>query len=258
MSAIDVAHRQSGDGPPIYLVHGIGSRKEQWDPLIEVLSPEFTCVSFDLRGHGHSPVPEPPYDLDQLVDDLEALRARLGHEKIHVVGHSLGGMIGPAYARAHPDRVLSLGLLSTAAGRDEDDRAKLAGVLDALRKNGIAETLDTLVDRWFTDDFIAAHPEVIEMRLKQVIDTPKDVFLSVFDIYATCEMGPWLHQVTCPCLVLTAEFDGGCNPRLNTFIAGELPNAELVILPELKHDILNEASDRVANPVLEFLRRNRA
>ena len=255
MSAADIATTVRGKGPPLYLVHGIGSRKEQWNPLVDALEDEFTCVSCDLRGHGESPVPETPYRLDQLVEDLEALRARLGHERIHVVGHSLGGMIGPAYARAHPERTLSLGLLSTAAGRSEEDRAKLSGVLHALRSNGVARTLDTLVDRWFTDEFLARRPDVVQRRLKEVVDTPENVFLSVFDIYAGTEMGPWLHEIECPCLVLTAEFDGGCNPRLNRFIAGQLQRSELAILDGLKHDILNEASDRVAGPLLEFLRR---
>ena len=254
MSAVDVACSARGNGPPLYFVHGIGARKEQWNTLIDALEGEFMCVSYDLRGHGESPVPDTPYRLDQLVEDLEALRARLGHERIHVVGHSLGGMIGPAYARAHPERVLSLGLLSTAAGRSEEDRAKLAGVLEALRTNGVARTLDTLVDRWFTDEFLARRHDVVQRRLKEVVDTPEHVFLSVFEIYASTEMGPWLHEIECPCLVLTAEFDGGCNPRLNRFIAGELKRSELVILDGLKHDILNEASDRVAGPVLEFLR----
>lgn len=255
MSAVEVAASVRGEGPPLYLVHGIGSRKEQWIPLIEALEGEFTCVSFDLRGHGESPVPDPPYCLAELVEDLEALRERLDHERIHVAGHSLGGMIGPAYARAHPERMLSLGLLSTAAGRSEDDRAKLAAVLGALRNDGVAGTLDTLVDRWFTDEFIAARPDVVQRRLAEVVETPVNVFLSVFDIYASTEMGPWLHEIECPCLVLTAEFDGGCNPRLNRFIAGELKRSELVVLDGLKHDILNEASDRVAGPLLEFLRR---
>lgn len=255
MSAVDVASSVRGSGPPLYLVHGIGSRKEQWNPLIAVLEGEFTCVSFDLRGHGESPIPDTPYTLDQLVEDLEALRARLGHERIHVAGHSLGGMIGPAYAQAHPERTLSLGLLSTAAGRSAEDRAKLAGVLEALHTNGIERTLDTLVERWFTDEFLARRSDVVQERLKQVIDTPAHVFLSVFEIYAGTEMGHWLHEIECPCLVLTAEFDGGCNPRLNRFIAGELKRSELVILEGLKHDIINEASDRVAGPLLEFLRR---
>ena len=254
MSAVDVACSARGSGPPLYFVHGIGARKEQWNTLVDALEGEFMCVSYDLRGHGESPVPDTPYRLDQLVEDLEALRARLGHERIHVVGHSLGGMIGPAYARAHPERVLSLGLLSTAAGRSEEDRAKLAEVLEALRTNGIANTLDTLVDRWFTDEFLARRRDVVQRRLKEVVDTPEHVFLSVFEIYSSTEMGSWLHEIECPCLVLTAEFDGGCNPRLNRFIAGELKRSDLVILDGLKHDILNEASDRVVGPLLEFLR----
>ncbi|MCZ6579201.1 MAG: alpha/beta hydrolase, partial [Gammaproteobacteria bacterium] len=125
MSAVEVSYRVEGTGPPLYMVHGIGARKTAWDALIAGLKDEFTCVSYDLRGHGDSPVPPTPYSLDELVEDLEALRSRLGHVQIHVIGHSLGGMIGPAYARAFPERTLSVGLLSTAAGRTEEDRAKL-------------------------------------------------------------------------------------------------------------------------------------
>ena len=164
-------------------------------------------------------------------------------------------MIGPAYARAHPERTLSVGLLSTAAGRSEEDRAKLAAVIAALTTDGIPQTLGTLADRWFSDQFQTKRPEVVRAKLREVIDTPEDVFLSVFEIYATSEMGPWLKEIECPCLVLTAEFDGGSNPRLNRFIAGELQNSELVILDGLRHDILNEAPERVAGPLLDFLRR---
>jgi pimeloyl-ACP methyl ester carboxylesterase len=217
------------------------------------LSDRFTCVSYDLRGHGDSPQPPTPYSLDQLVEDLEALRARLGHERIHVAGHSLGGMIGPAYALAHPQNTLSVALLSTAAGRTDEDLAKLRAVGEAMEQNGIAETLSTFVARWFTDAFIEAHPEAIEARLQQVIDTPAEVFLSVFWIYATTEMAPWLHRVECPCLVLTGEFDGGCNPRLNRFIHDQLPNSRLVILPDLKHSLMIEASDRVLPQLRKFL-----
>lgn len=255
MSAVEVACRQQGSGPPLYMVHGIGSRKEHWNPLIEVFAESFTCVSYDLRGHGESPVPPTPYNLDELVEDLEALRVKLGHEQIHVIGHSLGGVIGPAYAHAHPERALSLGLLSTAAGRSEQDRAILFGVMEKMRIDGIPQTLDTFVERWYTDEFIAARPDVIATQLKRVTETPEDVFLSVFEIYASSETGPWLPDITCPCLVLTAEHDGGSNPRLNRFIAEQLPDSELVILPHLKHDILGEASEQIAGPLGTFLGR---
>jgi len=105
-----------GDGPPLFLIHGIGASRHSWDGVVQRLSQKYRCITYDLRGHGLSPVPPPPYSLDDLVEDLEALRQELGIAKAHFIGHSLGGMIGPAYARRYPERVLSLGLLSTAAG----------------------------------------------------------------------------------------------------------------------------------------------
>ena len=257
MTAIDVSYTVSGEGPPLYMVHGIGSRRVTWDGLLPGLEEHFTCVRYDLRGHGESPVPAVPYSLDDLVDDLEALRVRLAHDRIHVIGHSLGGQIGPAYARAHTEHAASLVLLSTVAGRTADDSARVNGVVARMRAEGVESVLGTLLDRWYTDDFIEARPDAIRNRIEQVLGTPEEVFLSVFDVYAGAEMAPWLHEISCPCLVMTGEFDGGCNPRLNRFIAGELPDAELVILDDLKHSILVEAPDRVLGPVRDFLIRHR-
>ena len=250
------AYSVEGSGPPLILIHGIGASRHSWDGLVARLKSDFRCVSYDLRGHGTSPVPRPPYTLDDLVDDLETLRAELGIERAHFAGHSLGGMIGPAYARKFPERVLSLGLYSTAAFRTPDDSAKVRGVVSAMRSKGIPPVLETLKERWFTPEFAARCPQVIERRMQQVIDTDKEVFLSVFDIYAETEMSPWLADIEQPCLVLTGENDGGCSPRLNERIAEALPNSELVILPQLRHAILLEAPDRVAEPVLAFLKRH--
>ncbi len=251
--AISCACSIEGKGPALFLIHGIGARRATFTGLVAALKDRFTCISYDLRGHGESPMPSGQFGLDDLVDDLEALRARLGIEQAHFAGHSLGGMIGPAYARRYPQRVLSLGLWSTAAFRSEDDSAKVKAVVAAMREKGIDKVLDTLTARWFTDAFAAAHPEVIERRKKQVMDTPADVFLNVFDIYAETEMGPWLHEIAAPAMVLTGENDGGCNPRLNRLIAAAMPNAELVVLPELKHAIFIEATDQVVPHVRRFL-----
>jgi pimeloyl-ACP methyl ester carboxylesterase len=256
MSSIDVSYRIAGAGPPLYMVHGIGARKTTWEALIENLSTDFTCVSFDLRGHGESPVPPVPYSLDELVEDMETLRKRLGHEKIHVVGHSLGGQIGSSYARTHPECVDTVVILSTAAGRTEEDSAKVKGVVNLMREKGVSPLLKTLINRWFTDEFIANYPYFVEARIKQVVETPKDVFLSVFDIYAAPEMLPWLPQLDCPCLVMTGEFDAGCSPVLNKLIADKIPNAELVILEKLKHSILVEGPEKVLPPLRDFLVRH--
>jgi 3-oxoadipate enol-lactonase len=258
MAAIQSAFSVEGSGPPLILIHGIGASRHSWDGLVQHLRGEFRCISYDLRGHGKSPKPAPPYTLDDLVDDLEALRAELGIERAHVAGHSLGGMIGPAYALRHPSRVASLGVYSTAAFRTAEDSTKVKAVVAAMRSNGIAPVLETLKERWFTPEFAARRPEVIERRMQQVIDTDKEVFLSVFDIYAGTEMAPWISRVGQPSLVLTGEHDGGCPPRLNQEIAQAMPAAELCVLPRLRHAILLEAPDEVAPPVLSFLRRHAA
>ena len=134
---------------------------------------------------------------------------------------------------------------------------KLTGI-EALHPQfvGLDNYRNALTDRWFTDAFAAQNPDVIERRKQQVMATPAEIFLNVFDIYAESEMSPWLHEVTAPSLVLTGELDGGCNPRLNKQIAAALPKSELVILDGLKHAIMIEASDRVAPPVRQFLLAN--
>ena len=251
--AIDCDMTVEGAGPPLVLVHGIGAARDAWRFMVPVLKDHFTVISYDLRGHGTSPVPEGEFGLAELVADLERVRERSGFRQVNVAGHSLGGQIGPAYARAHPDRVLKLGLLSTAAFRTDDDSAKVWGVVKAMEDNGIPQVLETLTARWFTDAFIAANPDLVERRLKQVVDTNATVFMNVFRIYAGVEMGPWLHEVTAPSLVLTGENDGGCNPRLNRLIDEALPDSELVILPHVKHSILVEAPDEVSGHLIRFM-----
>ena len=66
-------------------------------------------------------------------------------------------------------------------------------------------------------------------------------------------MSPWLNQIKQPCLVLTGENDGGCNPRLNKLIADSLPHSELCILDKFKHSILIEAPEIVGRQVRDFL-----
>jgi pimeloyl-ACP methyl ester carboxylesterase len=254
--AVEVVHKITGRGPPLILIHGIGARKTAFDRLTEALKDRFTCIAYDLRGHGESPVTPPGFGLEDLVDDLEALHDRLGIGPAHVAGHSLGGMIGPAYARRRPDRVLSLGLWSTAAFRTDEDSARVKAVVAKMREVGIGPTLDTLTARWFTDAFAAANPDVIDWRKRQVMDTPADIFLTVFDIYAGTEMAPWIGAVKVPAQVITGEHDGGCPPRLNEQIAAAM-GAELVVLEGLKHAILIEATDRVAPHVVRFLESRR-
>ncbi len=245
---------ENSTAPALFLIHGIGAAIDTWRFLLPVLTPHFRVITYDLRGHGNSFIPTEPITLNHLVDDLENLREHLGIAEAYFAGHSLGGMIAPAYAHQYPHHVLGLGLLSTAAARDDNDRKKLNDVIEKMETQGIANILPTLINRWYTDEFIKQQPTIINNRLQQVINTDPAVFINVFKIYATTEMMPWLHQITAPSLVLTAENDGGCNPQLNQKIADALPNSQLVVLPKLKHSILLEDGETVATHLLQFIK----
>lgn len=256
MSAVvDLAYSVEGSGPPLFLIHGVGASRHSWDGLLPHLRSDFRCIAYDHRGHGRSSTPPPPYSLDQLVDDLEALRVELGIERAHFAGHSLGGMVAPAYAHRYPERVASLGIFSTAAFRTPEDNAKVHQFVTTMRTEGVKAVLGILKERWFTPEFAAAHPDLIERRLQYVQAMDPEVYISTFQIYARTEMASWLCEIRQPSLVLTGEHDVSCNPALNRQIAAALPHAELVVLPRLRHSILLEAPDQVAPPMLSFLRR---
>src|SRR5688572_32896559 len=85
MSAVAVSYTVDGaaDAPVVVLSNSLGATRGMWDPQVPVLAERFRVVTYDTRGHGESPAPEGPYVLDDLVDDLIALRSeerRVGKE----------------------------------------------------------------------------------------------------------------------------------------------------------------------------------
>ena len=252
-AAPSAAYSVAGSGPALILIHGIGAGRATFDALVAGLAGQFTCVTYDLRGHGLTPWPGGAVQLDDLVDDLEALRLRLGLKTAHIAGHALGGMVAARYALRHPDRVQSLGLWSTPAFRSDEDRAKARAVLAQMRNDGIGPVLKLLAPRWFTETTCATRPGLIAWRKAQVLATPPEVFLQAFDLYANYEMAPWFSQLTSPVQIITGALDAGSGPQFAERMQAALPGSDLVILPGQKHAMLIEASEQVLPPLRRFL-----
>ena len=101
------ARRYPGHGDPIVLLHGGPGMGNYFDSFPEVLSPPYHVVSYDQRGCGQS-TSDGSFAIRAQIEDLEALRSRLGAGRIHLFGHSWGGMLAQLYAKAYPDRVASM------------------------------------------------------------------------------------------------------------------------------------------------------
>ncbi|MEJ7790132.1 MAG: alpha/beta fold hydrolase [Thermoleophilaceae bacterium] len=114
-----VSYLTAGDGPPVVLIHGVTGNCEQWAPVLPLLSQRFTVIAPDLLGHGRSAKPRGDYSLGAYASGIRDLAVALGHDKVTVVGHSLGGGIAMQFAYQFPERCERLVLVSSGGLGDE-------------------------------------------------------------------------------------------------------------------------------------------
>ena len=87
----DVGYRMAGAGPTILLIHGIAGSSTTWRAVMPALADHYTVIAPDLLGHGHSAKPRGDYSLGAYASGVRDLLVVLGHERVTLVGHSLGG-----------------------------------------------------------------------------------------------------------------------------------------------------------------------
>jgi pimeloyl-ACP methyl ester carboxylesterase len=101
----------AGKGDPVLLLHGYAQTSHMWRPLIAVLARTHMVIAPDLRGFGQSAKPDGGYDKNTMAQDVHALAASLGHNRVGVVGHDIGLMVAYAYAAQYPAEVDRIALM---------------------------------------------------------------------------------------------------------------------------------------------------
>jgi 3-oxoadipate enol-lactonase len=251
--APDLFYQMEGSGPPVMLIHGVGADGRNWDAIAPVLAVRYTVLRLDLRGHGRSGHIVGPLALDDFARDVVDVLDAAGVTRAHVVGFSLGGMIAQALGLDHAARVDRLVLLSAVAGRTEQERTRVRERLEILRTQGIAAITGAAQDRWFTAGFIAAHPEFVRKRIEELKANHPGSYAAAYTVFSTSDLGERLGGIVAPTLVVTGEFDVGSNTRMARFMHEVIEGSELRILPGLKHSVLVEAPEVIAEMVGEFL-----
>lgn len=94
--------------PRLVLLHGLLGSGANWRKITSQLKSDFQILSFDQRGHGRSFSPESGYSPDDYAGDLLEILDELGWQKIHLLGHSMGGRNALAFAASYPERLSSL------------------------------------------------------------------------------------------------------------------------------------------------------
>jgi 3-oxoadipate enol-lactonase len=234
MTAVEVDYTLDGseDAPVVVLSNSLGATRAMWDPQLPALAERFRVVTYDTRGHGTSPAPAGPYALDDLVDDLVALLDRLGAERAHVAGLSLGGMVGMRLAAREPSRVHRLALLCTSAKADPRgflDRA------EAVRAGGTAPLAPAVVSRWLTPGYAAAHPDLVA-RLEAMVAGADDAgYAACCEVVAHLDLRADLARIGAPTLVISGAEDPALPPEHQRVIAEGIPGAELLTVSPGAH-----------------------
>ena len=249
---VEITVQVEGKGPAVTLIHGVGADAASWDRIAERLVGQFTVVRADLRGHGQSSRIE-QCDVSDFVDDLLATLDGADVASTDLVGFSLGGLVAQWFAIGNPQRVRKLILLSTVAERTPAERARVLERADKVRDQGIASVVSAAEDRWFTPAFKLANPEKVALRLSQLKANDHRSYAAAYRVFAQADEGINFANIRCPTLVATGENDIGSNPRMARRMHEAILGSRLVILPELRHSILMEAPDSIADLILEFL-----
>ncbi len=238
--------------PTLLLVHGIGSTRAFWDPIVPLLD-GFTCVAVDVPGFGDAPALAEPMTVPGLAAALDRRLVDDGLDAVVVMGHSLGGMIAQELALADPARVRGLVLCNTIPGATDGAREfnpVLAGLTEIDGPAAVAEALlpamlgpaplegtDRARER-FLADLASADPASLAAAFRSVVS---------FDAR---DRLPSLRAAGLPTLVIAGQHEGNDDDHQEL---ADLLGARCVFLPGTSHLAPTEAPTAFAAEVVPFL-----
>ncbi|HEX7052973.1 MAG TPA: alpha/beta fold hydrolase [Burkholderiales bacterium] len=223
-------------GPWVTFVTGIANDTTLWDAQVPALAHEFRVLRYDLRGHGGSEATPPPYTIELLVGDLLRLWDELGIEKSHLVGLGLGGAIAQAAAISHGARLISLMPCCCRAQMVPDFAILWHGLLAKVRAGGVASIVEQTVQRWFGDEFKAAHPEVLDGVRRMIERTSRDGYLGCVDAFLGLALEDELHRISVPTHYVSGADDRlGGPPALMERLSRRVARARHSSVPKAAH-----------------------
>lgn len=227
-------YEETGQGPALVFLHGLGSSARDWEEQVDVFSARYRVITVDLRGHGRSDKPAGPYSIPLLARDVATLMEMLGTGAAHVVGLSMGGMVAFQLALDAPERVRSLTIVNSAPDaviRTLRQRLLVIQRKLLVRLFGMRGVGEFLARRLFLKP---EHEEKRRLFVERWAANDQRAYLDTVDAVVGWSVLSRLGDLDVPTLILTADEDY-IPVVVKEAYAVLLPRAELVVVPDARH-----------------------
>ena len=250
---VTLYYDQLGNGEPVLLLHGLGSRGEDWAAQTPEFSKQYRVIAPDIRGHGRSGKPPGPYSVPLLASDISRLMDGLGIDSAHLVGLSMGGMIAFQMAVDQPRRVRSLTIVNSAPEVVPHSFREWLMIRQRLL---LARLFDPARTAKFLGPRLFPKPEQEPIRqafVERWATNDKDAYLASIRALAGWSVLGRIGTVECPVLVISGDRDYTPVEAKRAY-ASRLPNSRLVVIEDSGHATPIDQAERFNECVLDFLR----
>ena len=239
---VEFAWDEAGTGPALVLLHGLPFQRGMWAPQLAALSKRFRVIAPDLRGFGESGVPSGTPSVDAYADDIAALIGRWKTGPVLLAGHSMGGYIGLAFARRHPQ--LLRGLVFVASRSTADDAET------ASNRRSVATRLRTESPQFVADSMLPKMPAsgnrdpklLAAIRALMEPLRAEGIAFAQLALASRPDSTPLLSKISCPALVVAGEKDSIIPLEESGIFAAGLRDGRLEVVEGAGHMLSWEKS----------------
>jgi 3-oxoadipate enol-lactonase len=237
--------------PAILFSHSLGVSMDTWDAQVRDLSRSFRIVRYDARGHGGSDAPSGAYSIDVLARDAVAVLDAAGVESSHVVGLSMGGMVGMWLGIHAPKRVARLVLANTTPHIPLRDMWNSR--IDTALSTGMETIAGPTLTRWLGDDFKTTQPQACMAMIEAMGSMSPVGYAGCCAALRDADQRALVARIASPTLVITGSADLATTPAVAQGLADAILGARMSLVNGAGHLSNVEKEDAFNQLIGEFL-----
>lgn len=249
--------KQTGKGRPLILVSGYSSDHAAWTAVVPALSKHFKVITFDNRGVGQTQDDGKSLSAELMADDVIAIANKLGLEKPHVAGLSMGGNIAQMVGIKHSDKIGKLVCLATTAKWRKSVIHGIQGMIEMGKDECGTEAILNIVLGWIHGEKFLSNPDNIEYIRQIFLNNPNPQSIEnqarQFGALKRFDTTDQLHKITAPTLIGYGVEDMLSFKHESEALANIIPNAQLEAF-DCAHVIMVEEPEALSESLINFLK----